>query len=480
MKKQRLYPVTIILALVFSLSSLAAAPKAMVLKASMKSTSQSRVWQDMPELEIIKNPTGKADVILDPAAKGQVIDGFGGSFNEKGWAALSLLSPEERSNVLKALFDPKDGAKFIICRVPIGASDYALERYTLNETKNDFNMDHFSIDRDKKHLIPYIKAAMKYRPDLRIWGSVWTPPTWMKTNKAFDGGYMKNDPQIYSAFALYLARFVEAYQAEGINIFAAAVQNEPLIQTAYPSCLWSPEQFLVFLRDHMGPTFEKRKVKAEIILGTMQDGNYFGHPATVLDDPKANSYVTIVGYQWDGLRSVAQTHKNFPGKKIMQTETECGNWYWKPGFDPDRPQNDWDYASYTWNKVKDYFDAGVNSYMLWNMILDEEGKSIDAKQPWPQNAAIMVDKTTKEVIYTPMYYAFKHFSHFIEPGAYYIKATKRASGVIAFKNPDGQLVVVLENNRSKVQTRTIRFGHHQINVKLPGKSWSTIVIPTIK
>jgi len=97
----------------------------------------------------------------------------------------------------------------------------------------------------------------------------------------------------------------------------------------------------------------------------------------------------------------------------MQTETECGNFHWKPGFDPDRPQNDWAYGIYTWNKVKAYFDEGVNSYLLWNMVLDEEGKSIDSERPWPQNAAIVVDKNTKKVIYTPIFYAFKHFTFFV-------------------------------------------------------------------
>jgi glucosylceramidase len=450
-------------------------------EVAWKVSTQSKQWQDMGALSLFKGKGEKIDTAIDLSSLKQEIDGFGGAFNEKGWKALSLLTPDKREAVIKELFDPQEGAKFNICRVPIGASDYAASRYTLDETKNDFKMKNFSIERDKEYLIPYVKAAMEYRPDLQIWGSVWTPPTWMKTNEAFDGGNMKDDTGVYGAFALYLARFVEEYQAEGINVFASAVQNEPLIEKNYPSCLWTPEQFLVFVRDYMGPTFEERNVQAKIMLGTIQDGDYSAFPDTVLSDPEANSFVSIVGFQWDGLNSVAQTRSNYPDKKIMQTETECGNWYWRPDFkyDPDRPQNDWAYGVYTWNKIKAFFDEGVNSYLLWNMVLDEEGKSIDAVSPWPQDAAIVVDKNTKEVIYTPMFYAFKHFTFFVEPGAHYVDVGSSRKDAIAFLNPDGELVIVLQNDGQNPKTLNISIGDYWLTVTLPEMSWSTLVVPSL-
>lgn len=445
-----------------------------------KVTTRSQPWQDMPGIALVKDEKIKADLLIDPASLEQRVDGFGGAFNEKGWEALSLLDPDKKEAVLKALFDPEAGAKFNICRVPIGASDYALERYTLDETKDDFDMKGFSIERDRKHLIPYIKAAMRYRPDLKIWGSAWTPPTWMKTNGAFDGGQMKTDPKVYAAYALYLARFIESYQAEGIHVFAAAVQNEPLIETHYPSCLWTPKQFQIFIRDYMGPTFQQRNVQGQIILGTMQDPNYAAFPRTVLSDAEANRYVSIVGYQWDGLNSVASTRADYPDKTIFQTETECGNCFWKPGFDPRKPQNDWAYGVYTWNKIKNFFDEGVNAYMLWNMVLDEEGKSIDAVRPWPQNAAVVINKNTKEVIYTPMFYAFKHFTYFVEPGARYVNITKGSDNALAFRNPDGKIILVLQNISINPKKLTVGIGENRFSLTLPGSSWSTWVIPAAK
>lgn len=448
-------------------------------EAGWKMTMPHRPWRDMEPIAVFKNQGGRADIEIDLTSLRQEIDGFGGAFNEKGWAALSLLTPEERESVLKELFDPEKGAGFNICRVPIGASDYAVSRYTHNETKNDYAMKNFSIARDHEYLLPYIKAAMRYRPDLKVWGSVWTPPTWMKRNEAFDGGYMKHESAVYKAYALYLARFVEEYRKEGVNLFAVAVQNEPQIATNYPSCLWSPQQFLVFIRDHMGPTFKARKIDAQIMLGAIQDPDFNKFTRTVLSNKEANAYVSLVGYQWRGLSSVAQTRANFPDKRIMQTETECGNFYWQPGFNPRKPPNDWAYGSYTWKKVKDFFDAGVNSYMLWNMVLDEEGKSIDSKRPWPQNAAVVVSKKTRQVVYTPMFYAFKHFSYFIEPGAHYVDITQGWEDTVAFLNPGGELVIVTENEGRRKKTVKIGFGEYRLTVELPGFSWSTIVVPPL-
>lgn len=452
-------------------------PETQLVQASWKATTPTQPWQEMEPVPVSKDRFGAVDVKIDLAALGQEIDGFGGTFNEKGWVALSLLTGEEREAVLKAFFDPEEGARFNICRVPIGASDYAVSRYTHNETKNDYEMKNFSIARDHEYLLPYIKGAMRYRPDLKVWGSVWTPPTWMKTNGAFNGGQMKHESGIYKAYALYLARFVEEYRKEGVNLFAVAVQNEPLIATNYPSCLWSPQQFLVFIRDYLGPLFAERNLDAGIMLGTIQDPDYYKFPHTVLSDKKANAYVSLVGFQWQGLSAVAQTRANFPEKRLMQTETECGNCHWLPGFNPHKPPNDWAYASYTWRKVKDYFDAGVNSYMLWNMVLDEEGKSIDAKLPWPQNAAVVVNKKTRKAVYTPMFYAFKHYSYFIEPGARYVEITDGWEDTIAFLNPGGELVIVTENKGRWKRTVRIGFGEYQLTAELPAVSWSTIVVP---
>lgn len=453
----------------------AAAPSDEAVSATWMCSTQNDPWQICDPVPVVSDTTTNADIIIDTTQLKQEVTGFGGAFNEKGWEALSVLTPEEKDAVIAAMFDPVDGAKLSFGRVPIGASDYALSRYTLNETDGDYEMNDFSIDRDKQNLIPYIKAAMTYQPDLKVWGSAWTPPSWMKTNADYDGGSMKDDPKVYDAYALYLERFVEAYQAEGIDLFAVAVQNEPDIERHYPTCLWTPEQIRVFVKDHLGPLFKQNNVNAKIMLGTFDDGVFAKYPK-LLHDSDVNQYTAIVGYQWSGLDVVAQTRSMFPDKLIFQTETKCGNHSWEPGYNPDRPANDWAYGTMTWNLIKDYFDQGVNAYFLWNMVLDEEGKSIDSQNPWPQNAAITVDKATGNVTYTPMYYAFKHFTYYVLPGAHYVDIS-RAEDTVAFLNPDGSLVVELQNQTAQPKTVTVSADGRVLTVKLAPTSWNTLIIP---
>ena len=438
-------------------------------------STQDNVWQTCDPVPLVSDDTLTADITIDTTKLKQEVTGFGGAFNEQGWAAMSVLTPEERAAVLKAMFDPVDGAKFNLGRVPIGASDYALSRYTLDESDGDYEMADFSIDRDKENLIPYIKAAMAYQPDLKVWGSAWTPPTWMKTSGDYDGGSMKDDPAVYDAYALYLERFVEAYQAQGLKLYAVAVQNEPDIERHYPTCLWKPAQIRTFVKEHLGPLFEKNNVNAGIMLGTFDDGNYAKYPKQ-LNDPDVNKYVSIVGFQWSGVDAVAQTRGLFPDKQIYQTETKCGNHSWEDGYNPDRPPNDWAYGIMTWSLIKDYFDQGVNAYFLWNMVLDEEGKSIDSESPWPQNAAITVDKATGTVTYTPMFYAFKHFTYYVQPGAHYVDID-RASDAVAFLNPDGSLVIELQNQDAQPKTVTVSVNGQALSIDLPRMSWNTLLIP---
>ena len=114
---------------------------------------------------------GNANITVNENQKHQKWRGLGGTFNEAGWDALNVLSESERDRAIKLLFDVNDGIGFTWGRIPVGASDYALERYTLNETANDFEMEHFTIERDKQYLIPYIKAALAVKPDIRFWAS---------------------------------------------------------------------------------------------------------------------------------------------------------------------------------------------------------------------------------------------------------------------------------------------------------------------
>jgi glucosylceramidase len=427
------------------------------------STTEQSPWEVQPVASVASgdlSPTNQT-ISINPAIKYQTIDGFGGCFNELGWEALLTLPAEKRQTVMESLFDSKTGCGFEFGRMPIGASDFASSWYSLDETPGDYGMEDFSIQRDEGCLIPYIKSALAVNPHLKIWGSAWSPPTWMKENDAYCGGTndMRFEPKVLDAYALYLARYVEEYQKAGVPVFAVHVQNEPASAQVFPSCLWTGPQIRDFVRDYLGPIFHERHVKAQIWLGTINNGDINAYAVPVLTDAKAARYITGVGYQWDGKKAITETHERFPGFKLMQTETECGG-----------GENNWSSAVHTWGLLKHYLSNWADSYMYWNMVLDQKSTSTWG---WKQNAMITVNTSTHEVIYHPEFYLMKHFSAFVALGAKRIESSDPNS--LAFRNRDGSIVLVTSNPTPASIPIEIQFPHRTISIVLPANSFDTII-----
>jgi len=415
----------------------------------------------------------KANLTLSGEAF-QNVEGFGGCFNELGFVALTHLPAEEREKVLYSLFHPDGDQKFSICRLPIGASDYATEWYSLNETDGDFAMEHFSIARDRKYLIPYIKEALKLNPALKLFASPWSPPTWMKFPKAYNYGSLRWEQEILEAYALYFVKFVQAYKEEGITIHQVHVQNEVVADQKFPSCIWTGEQLRVFIRDYLGPAFDRHGLDTEIWLGTInapepwdewlkkkvQDHDAYAH--TVLSDPEAYKYVKGVGYQWAGKYGIQRTVQSFPELRYMQTENECGDGV-----------NTWFYAKYVFNLYQHYFTNGVNAYIYWNMMLEPKGRSTWG---WEQNSMITVDSATRKSTLNPEFFVMKHFAHFVGPGSQRIGLKGPWTGnALAFANPDGSRIVVIANPFTETRTLWLSDGASTRSFELEPESFHTIV-----
>lgn len=388
--------------------------------------------------------------------------GFGGCFNELGWLALSRIPAAKRGKVLDALFNTRTGCAFNLCRLPIGASDYAAEWYSHNESAGDYTMRRFSIARDKTILIPYIQEALKRRRDLQLFASPWSPPTWMKYPRAYNHGRLIWTKEILKAYALYFAKFVQAYAREGVRIHQVHVQNEPLADQKFPSCLWSGEHLRDFIRDYLGPRFRQDKLDCEIWLGTLNTDDHYGYAHTVLSDARARSYVGGVGYQWAGKGAVQRTHQAWPEIPIMQTENECGD-----------GQNTWDYALYVFSLMQHYINNGVVGYTYWNMVLPPRGVSTWG---WLQNAMVTVDPESGSVRFNPEFYVMKHFSRFVRPGAAVQLLEGRWKAMsVAFRNPDGRDVLLVGNPFAQAQELTVERHSGQFRAELPPRSVNTFV-----
>lgn len=410
-----------------------------------------------------------AELRVDSEKTFQRILGWGGCFNEKGWEAMKVLSELDRHQLLKSIFDPVEGCHFNVCRVPIGANDYSWDLYSLNETVGDYAMEHFSLNRDRQRLIPYVKAAMEIQPQLRIWGSPWTPPHWLKTTSAYTFGALKNDDSSLNAYALYFSKFVKAYRDEGIDVFAVMPQNEPCWNNRdYPACGWECDQFVRFVKSHLIPVFHREQTNCEVWIGTMVDSKYgdirlnVDYITRLLNEESLRGKIAGVGCQY-GEDLMRQTHANYPEVILMQTETDCGS-----------GTNDWKYAKQQFDSVRTYLECGASYYMLWNMVLSEAGRSVAG---WRQSAPVTVHSETGAVTYNPQFHMFKHFSHFVMPGARRMILSGDTGDGVAFKNPDGSHVVVLQNSSSEAQETTLDMGGALIRPRIPPQSWNTFVLP---
>jgi glucosylceramidase len=422
--------------------------------------------------------SGSAAVTVNDTSTAQTWEGFGGSFNEKGWSYLSLLNQSDRDTAIRLLYGA-DGARFVFGRIPIGASDYAVDRYTLDETADDTSLATFSIDRDLQTLVPYVKAAQAVKGNIRFWASPWTPPTWMKEGpfssgkmvSPFDGGTMKNDDTTMRVFAQYLIKFVQAYAQQGIDVEVISPQNEPTYTGNYPTCGWSAETYTTFVGQYLGPAITSAGLTTKIMLGTFNGG---GSDTTivgkVMGDSDARSYIGAVGYQWGMWRNLPRAKQY--GLPLWQTEHQCGNYPWATPFNAVTAPNDQAYAVESWGLVRDWIRRGISAYSVWNMVLDTTGASIDTTRVWPQNALLTVDPATRTLNITPTYYVFRHLSQFVVPGA---KVTATSGGDnLAFKNPDGSIVVVLFNS-GPAKAMTVAAGGKKLQFAMPAQGWATLI-----
>ena len=432
------------------------------------------------------------DLVVETASTLHTIEGFGTCFNELGWTSLQRLSEGDREAILKEMFEPGTGANFTICRMPVAANDFARDYYSFNETEGDFEMINFSIDNDRETLIPYIKNAKKYNPSLKVWASPWTPPQWMKYNKHYaarsllgDSGFQSEqwgmdlrgisnglpperegkegtdmfiqDPRYFEAYALYFSKFIEAYRAEGIDIFMVMPQNEFNSAQVFPSCTWTAAGLREFIGKYLGPAMEELNV--QLMFGTME------RPAealvdTILTDPQAKEYISGVGFQWAGKQSIPGIHERYPEMILYQTEQECGN-----------GKNDWANCVYSWGLMKHYLTSGANAYMYWNTSLDEGGISTWG---WKQNSLVCVDTANNTYTYNHEYYLLKHVSHFVQPGAMLLETSGSFENLLAFKNPDSSIIFVFHNDQETDQHINVKIDDGVISINLKANSFTTV------
>lgn len=389
---------------------------------------------------------------------------WGGCFADRGFMAMDKLSKEKRIEIIKSFYGP-EGLKFTAARLPIGNSDYSDTHKSYDEHNDDYDMKYFSLKTDETYLLPYIKTALEINPDINFFATPWSPPSWMKMNNSIHGIDEDNriifTPEILKSYAKYFVKYIQEYKKRGINIKAVTPQNEPTMNTAYASCIWTGEQLNIFIRDYLYPEFKENNINTEIWLGTFTDSNA-AMVIPTLEDEESAKIVDAVCFQWWGA-PLAKAVKRGYGKKLIQSETKCGD-----------GKNDWQYAEEQFDCFKEFFESGVQSYYLWNMVLDEKGGNT-AEKPWCQNAPITVNSVTNEVAYNPSYYLTKHFSYYIKPGAKRIKIDGYKDS-IAFLNADGEMILEVKNSSDESKNIVVICENNKQDIVIKPHSINTLRI----
>jgi glucosylceramidase len=441
-------------------------------------TTPAQPWRETTHAELAaaaRAPAAPPPVgvpLRSAGAAAQTLLGFGGCFNEIGARDFQRLPAGEQARLLAGLFGD-DGCHFDLCRLPIGASDYALSWYSYADTPDDYALAHFSIERDRRHLLPFIHAAQAARPGLRFSASPWSPPSWLKELDRYNGSRLRDEPRVWATYADYLLSYLRAYRDAGVAVSQLHIQNEPNSDQKFPSCLWTGASMRDFIRDHLGPRFEAAGEPCELWAGTIERGALVGwqpeaHAGdcyhnwlhTILADPAARRHIKGVGYQWNGKGALAQTRAEWPDLPIMQTENECGD-----------GQNTWAYAFYVFDLMWQYFHHGCSAYVYWNFLLPAGGQSTWG---WRQNALATVDAVAGTFHWNPEYHVLRHVAQFVRPGARYLPLRGgQAAYALAFENPDGATVLILANPAASPTTVDLALPHLQGPITLPAQSLTT-------
>jgi O-glycosyl hydrolase len=205
-------------------------------------------------------------IFVNDAKRYQEIDGFGASVTDSSaWLLRNKLSDSQFQKLMERLFDREKGIGLSLLRQPIGSSDFALEDYTYDDMppgESDTELQHFSIEKDQRYIIPVLRTALAINPQIKILATPWSPPAWMKSNDSLVQGSLR--PEDYDAMARYFVKSVKAYEQAGVPIFAVTMQNEPLnIEADYPSMLMSASEQSAFLGSALGPAFRTAGMEHE-------------------------------------------------------------------------------------------------------------------------------------------------------------------------------------------------------------------------
>jgi glucosylceramidase len=434
--------------------------------------SQSIFFQQQAgSAELEKGNAFPADptITIDEKKTFQSIDGFGFALTGGSAQHIMQMSADARATLLKDLFTTDGdhiGASYL--RVSIGASDLNDHVFSYDDLpagQTDTLLTHFDLGPDKKDVIPVLKQILDIAPAIKILGSPWSAPAWMKDNNDTRGGRLL--PQYYSAYARYLVQYILAMQQEGIGVGAITIQNEPLNPHNNPSMVMQAEEEGDFIKRYLGPDLQQLRLDTKIIVYD-HNADRPDYPLTILKDPAANAYVDGSAFHLYGgkIDTLSQVHDAYPDKNLYFTE----QWVGGPGnFRKDIPEHIRKLivgATRNWCKTVIEWNLAADSLYLPHTDRGGCDRCLGA-------VTIGGDR----VKYNPAYYIIAHAAKFVRPGSVRIASNSNESlPNVAFKTPGGKVVLIVLNNTPAQKSFTIDYKNRRIHPTLNAGAVATYVM----
>ena len=468
----------IICILTISSMSLFAQADGKKVKVLLSSATQKEMLVEQQDIVFKQDLETENELInIYPEFKYQKILGFGAAFTETSAYNFSLLSPALQQQLAELYFG-KSGIGLNFCRTHINACDFSIDEYVYVED-GDVDLKTFNIDRDRKYIIPMIKAAQKVNPDLWLFASPWSPPAWMKdTKRVAQGGRLLDE--YYDTWAKYFSLYFQEYKKEGIEFFGLTIQNEPKAVQQWESCVWTGKEEGIFATNHLRPTLDKDGFdNIRIIIWDHNKERIMERARESMSIPGAEKAIWGMGhhlYSGDHFDNLRMAHELYPDKTLIATEN---NGYGVRGGD----------IAANWNHIEIYAKETIMNFnnftaaaVAWNLIVDlKTGGPYHNTPAGDSSAPVWVDPDKKEFVLAPLFYTDGHFSKYIKRGAVRIgnSCYNDAIKVAAFCNPDGEIIVVVLNTTDKETTQKIRLDNCTADFKMPAKSLQTMIIPPI-
>jgi len=427
---------------------------------------KTALLEKQPALQFREGKPAAEAITIDPSETFQEIDGFGFSLTGGSADLIAALPQAQQDSLIRELFsDDEQAIRINYLRISIGASDLSASTFTYDEVpagQTDPSLQHFSIGREKESLVPVLKKIIALNPDIKILGSPWTAPTWMKTNGAFKGGSLKK--AYYPVYAQYLVKYIKAMQAEGIRLDAITPQNEPLHDGNNPSMYMEAKDQAEFIKTALGPAFKEANLDTKIIVYD-HNADRPDYPMEIFADKEASAYVDGAAFHLYGgkIEALSQVHEAFPEKNLYFTE----QWVGGPGNFPEDLK--WHVSALIIGATRNW----SRNVLEWNLAADAE---YNPHTPSGGCTTCLGALTIQgnEVTRNVSYYIIGHASKFVPSGSKRIASTN-LDGLpnVAFLTPDGHKVLIVVNTGDTAKSFAIVDGNRQLPIRLDGAAAAT-------